>query len=170
VRRALANAAPTGARAVGKRIADIAFDRHVVYGAHGREFKSFADDLKPQVGSGVVAVVSRSGGKAATIAVGVTPDLMDRFDKLNQWAPTPSAVEAAGRADLAQVGSGTCARRCGITAAEQANAARHEARPIRLVRFAGAERCVSGCPVLAKFFRTRNFDASLTLFCMMRSG
>jgi alanyl-tRNA synthetase len=94
VRRALANAAPTGARAVGKRIADIAFDRHVVYGAHGREFKSFADDLKPQVGSGVVAVVSRSGGKAATIAVGVTPDLMDRFDKLNQWAPTPSAVEA----------------------------------------------------------------------------
>src|SRR5438552_5136487 len=61
-RRALANAGPRR-QSADKRIGEIAFDARIVEGVPGRELKSLADDLKRQIGSGVVAVVSRAGGK-----------------------------------------------------------------------------------------------------------
>src|SRR4029077_11249334 len=77
-RRALANAGSPH-QSADKRVGDIAFDARIVDGVPGRELKSLADDLKRQIGSGVVAIVSRADGKAA-IVVGVTPDLTGSFD------------------------------------------------------------------------------------------
>jgi alanyl-tRNA synthetase len=117
-RRALANAGPRR-QSADKRIGEIAFDARIVEGVPGRELKSLADDLKRQIGSGVVAVVSRADGKAA-IVVGVTPDLTGRFDAVElvrRGAEALGGKGGGGRADMAQAGGPEAAR------AEQALAA-----------------------------------------------
>ncbi len=104
-RRALANAGP-GRQSAEKRIGEIAFDARVVDGVPGRELKSLADDLKRQIGSGVVAVVSRADGKAA-IVVGVTADLTGRLDAVElvrRGAEALGGKGGGGRADMAQAG------------------------------------------------------------------
>jgi len=127
VRRALANAGPSKA-AAEKRIGDIAFDGRIVDGVPGRELKSLADDLKRRIGSGVVTVVSRSDGKAATIVVGVTPDLTDRFDAVELVRLGAAALGGrggGGRADMAQAGGPEAARAdAALVAVEQAIAAK----------------------------------------------
>jgi alanyl-tRNA synthetase len=126
-RRALANAGPS-MTAAEKRIGDITFDGRVVDGVPGRELKSLADDLKRRIGSGVVAVVSRSDGKAATIVVGVTPDLTDRFDAVELVRLGAGALGGrggGGRADMAQAGGPEAARAdAALAAVEQAIAAK----------------------------------------------
>ena len=72
----------------------------------GRELRSLADDLKRKIGSGVVAVVSRAEGKAALV-VGVTDDLIDRFDAVELvrlGAEALGGKGGGGRADMAQAG------------------------------------------------------------------
>ena len=105
VRRALANAGPSPKMAE-KRIGDIAFAARLVDSVPQGELRSLADDLKRRVNSGVVAVVSRSDGKAA-IVVGVTPDLTGRFDAVELvrlGAEALGGKGGGGRADLAQAG------------------------------------------------------------------
>jgi alanyl-tRNA synthetase len=105
LRRALAGAGPAS-RSAEKRIGEIAFQARVVDGIPGRELKLVADDLKRQIGSGVIAVVSRADGKAA-IVVGVTPDLTGRFDAVQLvrlGAEALGGKGGGGRADLAQAG------------------------------------------------------------------
>jgi alanyl-tRNA synthetase len=117
-RRALANAGPRR-QSADKRIGEIAFEARIVEGVPGRELKSLADDLKRQIGSGVVAIVSRADGKAA-IVVGVTPDLTGRFDAVElvrRGAEALGGKGGGGRADMAQAGGPEAAR------AEQALAA-----------------------------------------------
>ena len=55
-----------------------------------------ADDLKKQIGSGIVALVAVGDGKASLV-VGVTDDLTERFDAvaLVRKAPPRSAARAA---------------------------------------------------------------------------
>ena len=89
-----------------------------------------ADDLKRQIGSGVVAVVSRADGKAA-IVVGVTPDLTGRFDAVElvrRGAEALGGKGGGGRADMAQAGGPEAARaEQALAAVERAVAAKIEA-------------------------------------------
>ena len=128
-RRALANAGPRR-QSADKRVGDIAFDARIVDGVPGRELKSLADDLKRQIGSGVVAIVSRADGKAA-IVVGVTPDLTGSFDAVElvrRGAEALGGKGGGGRADMAQAGGPEPARaEEALAAVERALTAKAEA-------------------------------------------
>ena len=65
-----------------------------------------ADDLKQQIGSGVVALVAVDDGKASLV-VGVTDDLTDRFDAValvRRGAAALGGKGGGGRPDMAQAG------------------------------------------------------------------
>ena len=65
-----------------------------------------ADDLKAQIGSGVVALVTGSGGKASLV-VGVTDDLTDRISAVDLVRIGSAALGGkggGGRPDMAQGG------------------------------------------------------------------
>lgn len=65
-----------------------------------------ADDLKKQIGSGVVAIIAVDDGKAS-IVVGVTDDLTDRFDAVALVRVGSAALGGkggGGRPDMAQAG------------------------------------------------------------------
>jgi alanyl-tRNA synthetase len=125
-RRALANAS-SSPKSTEKRIGGIAFEGRLVDGVPGRELKSLADDLKRRISSGVVAIVSRSDGKAA-IVVGVTPDLTGRFDAVELVRVGAEALGGkggGGRADLAQAGGpAAAAAESALAAVENALAAK----------------------------------------------
>src|SRR5258708_20235838 len=78
LRRQLASGGGAAGRAEAKEIAGIKFAGRVVDNVPGRELKALADDLKREVGSGVVAVISRVEAKAA-ILVGATAALPNRL-------------------------------------------------------------------------------------------
>jgi len=130
VRRALANAGPA-TRSTEKRIGEVAFDGRIVDGVPGRELKSLADDLKRRVGSGVVAVISRTDGKAA-IVVGVTQDLTGRFDAVElvrRGAAALGGKGGGGRADMAQAGGPDAGRaEAALAAVEAAVAGKGQAQ------------------------------------------
>ena len=117
-RRAVASAGRAAA-ATGKQIGNIAFDGRLVEDVPGRELRSLADDLKRRIGSGVVAVVSRAEGKAA-IVVGVTADLIGRFDAVELVRAGAEALGGkggGGRADMAQAGGPEAAKAAAALAA-----------------------------------------------------
>jgi alanyl-tRNA synthetase len=71
-----------------------------------RELKGLADAIHKQIGSGVVALVSTAEGKAS-IVVGVSPDLTDRFNAVALARAASAAVGGkggGGRPDMAQAG------------------------------------------------------------------
>jgi alanyl-tRNA synthetase len=118
-RRALAMASQAsaggeGAQTAGttRRIGDVAYEARLVKDVPGRELRGLADDLKRRIGSGVVAIASRAEGKA-TLVVGVTPDLTDRFDAVELVRAGAEALGGkggGGRADMAQAGGPDAAR------------------------------------------------------------
>ena len=98
----------TGGGAAGgaKRIDGIAFAGRRVDGVPARELRGMADDLKKQIGSGVVALVAVGDGKASLV-VGVTDDLTDRFDAValaREGAAALGGKGGGGRPDMAQAG------------------------------------------------------------------
>ena len=71
-----------------------------------KELKSLADDLKTRVGTGVVALVSVTDGKASVV-VGVTDDLTERLSAVDLVRAGSQAVGGkggGGRPDMAQAG------------------------------------------------------------------
>jgi alanyl-tRNA synthetase len=69
--------------------------------------KSLADDGKKQVGSGVVAIVGVTGDGKASLVVGVTDDLVTRFDArvlARRGAEPLGGKGGGGRPDMAQAG------------------------------------------------------------------
>ena len=77
-----------------------------------KDLKGLADELKEQVGSGVVALVSVTGGKVSLV-VGVTDDLTDRIDAVELVRAGAAAVGGkggGGRPDMAQAGGPDGAR------------------------------------------------------------
>ena len=71
-----------------------------------KELKPLVDSLKGQVGSGIVAVVSVSDGKASLV-VGVTEDLTERVNAIDLVRAGSAAVGGkggGGRPDMAQAG------------------------------------------------------------------
>ncbi len=99
-------AATGGPAARIKEVGGIAFSPRLLEGVPAAELKNLADDLKAQVGSGVVALGSVSDGKASLV-VGVTGDLTDRVDAVELARAGSAAVGGrggGGRPDMAQAG------------------------------------------------------------------
>jgi len=89
-----------------KEIGGVKFIRRELDGVPPRELKSLADDLKKQVGSGVVSIAAAADGKAS-IVVGVTEDLTDRLSAVDLVRIGSAALGGkggGGRADMAQAG------------------------------------------------------------------
>ena len=89
-----------------KEVAGIRFQPRLLDGVPAKELKSLADDLKKQVGTGVVALVSVAGGKASVV-VGVTDDLTERISAVDLVRAGSEAVGGkggGGRPDMAQAG------------------------------------------------------------------
>src|SRR5690554_6097721 len=77
-----------------------------VEGLPPKDLKPMVDDLKKQLGSGVAAVVAVNDGKASLV-VGVTQDLTDRFsavDLVRVGAAALGGKGGGGRPDMAQAG------------------------------------------------------------------
>jgi len=104
-RRALATGGGSAA-SDAKEIAGIKFTGKALDGVPPRELKSMADDLKGQVGSGVVALITANDGKASLV-VGVTDDLTDKLSAVDLVRAGSEAVGGkggGGRPDMAQAG------------------------------------------------------------------
>jgi len=85
-----------GIKYIGRSVADVP----------ARDLKPLADELKKKVGSGVVAVISSSEGKAS-IVVGVTEDLVKRISAVDLVRVGSAALGGqggGGRPDMAQAG------------------------------------------------------------------
>jgi alanyl-tRNA synthetase len=95
-----------GAAADVREVAGIRFAPRQLAGVPARELKTLADDLKKQLGSGVVALVSAVDGKASLV-VGVTSDLTGRVsavDLVKAGAAALGGSGGGGRPDMAQAG------------------------------------------------------------------
>ncbi|MCH7937356.1 MAG: hypothetical protein IH994_09765 [Proteobacteria bacterium] len=89
-----------------KDVGGIKFSPRLLDGVPAKELKSLADDLKTQVGTGVVALVSVTDGKASVV-VGVTDDLTERLSAVDLVRAGSQAVGGkggGGRPDMAQAG------------------------------------------------------------------
>ncbi|MDA0306162.1 MAG: alanine--tRNA ligase [Proteobacteria bacterium] len=89
-----------------KDIAGITYSPRLLEGVPAKELKSLADDLKSQIGSGVVALVSVAEGKASVV-VGVTDDLVERINAVDLVRVGSQAVGGkggGGRPNMAQAG------------------------------------------------------------------
>ena len=84
----------------------IKFTGRVLDGFPPKDLKPMADDLKTQLGSGVVVLVATNDDKAS-IVVGVTSDLTDRInavDLVRAGAQALGGKGGGGRPDMAQAG------------------------------------------------------------------
>ncbi|HTC18918.1 MAG TPA: alanine--tRNA ligase, partial [Stellaceae bacterium] len=89
-----------------KDLSGVKFASRALDNVPAKELKSLADEMKRQIGSGVVALVAREEGKAS-IVVGVTDDLMKRFDAVELVKLGAAALGGkggGGRPDMAQAG------------------------------------------------------------------
>ena len=105
-RRQLATGGGGSAKPEAKNVGGVAFASKLLDGMPAKELKSLADDMKGQVVSGVVAVVSNTDGKASLV-VGVTDDLIDRLSAVDLVRVGSAAVGGkggGGRPDMAQAG------------------------------------------------------------------
>jgi len=106
LRKKLASGGASGGGIETKTIGDITFAPKLLEDIPGNELKSLVDDLKAQIKSGVVTVVSVTDGKASLV-VGVTKDLIDRFNAVDLVRVGSVAVGGkggGGRPDMAQAG------------------------------------------------------------------
>jgi alanyl-tRNA synthetase len=95
--------AADGMRAVG----DIKLMARTVEGIDLKDLRSLADEGKKAVGSGVVAIVGVTDDGKAGIVVGVTNDLVARFnavDLVRKGAEALGGKGGGGRPDMAQAG------------------------------------------------------------------
>jgi len=87
-------------------IGDVAFVGQILDGFEAKGLRSAVDDARQRLTAGVVAIVAVNDGKA-TIAVGVTPDLTDRFgavDLVKHGVLALGGQGGGGRLDMAQGG------------------------------------------------------------------
>ena len=101
-------AAAAGDGADGVRtVGDVKLMARAVDGIELKDLRSLADEGKKQVGSGVVAIVGVTGDGKAGIVVGVTNDLVARFnavDLVRKGAEALGGKGGGGRPDMAQAG------------------------------------------------------------------
>jgi len=103
---AAANGENTAATPMIRSIGDVKLWVQTVEGINPKDLRGLVDDRKKQVGSGVVAIVSVTDGKAG-LAVGVTDDLTKRIsavDLVKAGAEALGGKGGGGRPDMAQAG------------------------------------------------------------------
>ena len=89
-----------------REVNGFAYAADILDGVPARELRGMVDEAKKGVGSGVVALVSTLGGKAALI-VGVTDDLLGRIDAVELARIGVAELGGrggGGRPDMAQGG------------------------------------------------------------------
>ena len=99
-----------GGKAAGgpqtRDVAGVKFAARVVEDLPAKDLKPMADDIKKQIGSGVVALIAVNEGKASLV-VAVTGDLTDRFNAVELVRAGSTALGGkggGGRPDMAQAG------------------------------------------------------------------
>jgi alanyl-tRNA synthetase len=90
-----------------RQVGEVKLLARAVSGIEIKDLKSLVDDGKKQVGSGVVAIVGVTGDGKAGLVVGVTADLVKRFnavDLVRRGAEALGGKGGGGRPDMAQAG------------------------------------------------------------------
>ncbi len=90
-----------------RNVGDVKLMARAVEGIDLKDLRSLADEGKKKVGSGIVAIVGVSGDGKAGIVVGVTDDLVTRFnavDLVRKGAEALGGKGGGGRPDMAQAG------------------------------------------------------------------
>ena len=112
-KKALALAGPaTGKAETSREIGGVKAVLRLVEDVPAKDLKALADEAKAKLGSGVVAFVTVSDGKASLV-VGVTPDLTPRVNAVELVRAGAEAVGGkggGGRPDMAQAGGPDGAR------------------------------------------------------------
>ena len=107
LRRELAMAGGSGSgESVAEDVNGIAFVAQVLSGVSGKDLPSLIDEHKARLGSGVVLLMTETGGKVA-VAAGVTPDLAGTYsavDILRAAVGELGGKGGGGRAEMAQGG------------------------------------------------------------------
>ncbi|MHB1217257.1 MAG: alanine--tRNA ligase [Alphaproteobacteria bacterium] len=106
LRRKLASGGGGASMPASRDVGGIKYAARKVENVPARELKGLADDLKRQVGSGVVAVAAVEEGRASLV-VGVTDDLKQRFNAVELvrvGSETLGGKGGGGRSDMAQAG------------------------------------------------------------------
>ncbi|GAB5447330.1 alanine--tRNA ligase [Gymnodinialimonas sp.] len=104
-RKKLALAGPAQSDAA-REVAGVAFVGRIVDDLPGKALKGLADEAREAAGSAVVAIVSRTEGRASVV-VTVSPDLAERFDAVALVRAGSAALGGkggGGRRDMAQAG------------------------------------------------------------------
>ena len=126
LRRKLATGGGNGAAPETREVAGLKFAARVLEDIPPKELKPMADDLKKQIGSGVVVLVAVNEGKASLV-VGVTEDATGQasaLDLVRVGSVALGGKGGGGRPDMAQAGGpdGAAAAKA-VTAIEAALAA-----------------------------------------------
>ena len=90
-----------------EEIGGVSFQGQVLDGIPAKDLKGLVDEAKARIGSGVVAMVSRTDDGKAAVVVGVTDDLAGRVSAVDLVREASSAVGGkggGGRPDMAQAG------------------------------------------------------------------
>ena len=90
-----------------RKVGDVKLMARAVEGIELKDLRSLADDGKKKLGSGVVAIVGVTGDGKAGIVVGVTNDLVARFNAIDlarKGAEVLGGRGGGGRPDMAQAG------------------------------------------------------------------
>ena len=99
--------AAAGAAADYKTVGDVKLMTKSVSGIEMKDLKSLADAGKKQLGSGVVAIINVGEDGKAGVVVGVTADLVTRFNAVDLVKIASEALGGkggGGRPDMAQAG------------------------------------------------------------------
>jgi len=120
---AAGNGSAAGAGGV-REVGDVKLMARAVEGVETRDLKSLVDDGKKQLGSGVVAIVGVTADGKAGVVVGVTADLVTRFNAVELVRIASEALGGkggGGRPDMAQAGGPDGAKAdAALTAIERA--------------------------------------------------
>ncbi|PNG27597.1 alanine--tRNA ligase [Methylocella silvestris] len=106
-RKKLAMGGGEKAAAEAQEIGGVKFFGRSVSGVDLKDLKSLADEAKQTVGSGVVAIAGVDSDGKAGVVVGVTADLVERFDSValvRLAAAELGGKGGGGRRDMAQAG------------------------------------------------------------------
>src|SRR5262245_11930399 len=121
--RKAAAAGGAGSGPASKQVNGVTLAARLLDGVPAKELKGMADEIKRQIGSGVVALVAVADGKASLV-VGVTDDLTKRLNAVELVKVGSAALGGqggGGRPDMAQAGGPDAARaKDALTAIENA--------------------------------------------------
>jgi alanyl-tRNA synthetase len=110
--RKAAAAGGAGSGPAAKQVAGVTLAARLLDNVPAKELKGMADEIKRQIGSGVVALVAVADGRASLV-VGVTEDLTKRLNAVDLVKVGSAALGGqggGGRPDMAQAGGPDASR------------------------------------------------------------